>query len=104
MYLKELHQMTKRKKFTREFKEEAVKLLLNSDKSIQEISGSLGIHPNNLSRWKCQFLENPKKAFPGNGNRRDNEDELYRLKKELADLKMENEILKKSIAIFSREK
>ena len=94
--------MTKRKRFTREFKEEAVKLLLNSDKSIQEIADSLGIHPNNL-RWKCLFLENPKKAFPGNGNRRDNDDEVYRLKKELADMKMENEILKKSIAIFSRK-
>jgi transposase len=96
--------MTKRKKFTREFKEEAVKLLLNSDKSTQEIAETLGVHPNNLSRWKCLFLENPKKAFPGNGNRRDNDDEVYRLKKEVADLKMENEILKKSIAIFSREK
>lgn len=96
--------MKERKKFSKEFKEEAVKLLLNSDKSIQEVSESLGIHANNLGRWKNEFLNNPKEAFPGNGNRKDSEEENYRLRKEITDLKLENEILKKSIAIFSREK
>lgn len=93
-----------RKKFTKEFKEEAVRLILEGERSIKEIAESLGIHPNNLSRWKNEFLEDPKQAFPGCGTRKDRDDELYKLKKELADVKMENEILKKSIAIFSRDK
>ena len=91
-----------RRKFTKEFKEEAVKYALNSSKTIQEIADSLGIHYNLLSRWKREYLESKEKAFPGHGNPRD--EELYRLKKEIADLKMENEILKKATVIFSREK
>ena len=94
----------RRKRFSKEFKEEAVELVLNSDKSIQEISESLGVHPNNLSRWRKEYLDRPGKAFPGNGKRKEYEDDNFRLRKEISDLKMENEILKKSIAIFSRGK
>ena len=96
--------MKTRRKFTKEFKEEAVRMVLEGERTIQEVAESIGVHPNNLSRWKTEFLEDPKQAFPGYGNRKDRDDELYRLKKEVADLKMENEILKKSIAIFSRDK
>ena len=95
--------MTKRRrKFTQEFKEEAVKLVLDQGSKITEAARNLGIHPNQLSRWKRELQgENP-----------DNENaassvtlraELNRLKKENKQLKMEREILKKAAAFFARE-
>ena len=57
-------------KYTKEFKEDAVKLLLSSGKSITEISQDLGIRHDLLSRWKIEYLEHNKQAFPGHGSPR----------------------------------
>ncbi len=91
-----------RKKYAKEFKEEAVRYLLDSGKTIQEVSDRLGIKYYLLSRWKREYMEHRDNAFPGQGNPKDKE--IYELKKRLADLEMENAILKKATAIFSREK
>jgi len=91
-----------RRIFTKEFKKEAVELYLNGDRSMQEVADGLGIKIYHISNWKKEYLADKEKAFPGKGNRKDKDDEIYQLKKEIADIKMENEILKKSIAIFSK--
>ena len=94
----------KRRRFSKEFKEEAVKLYLNSEKTMQEVAESLGVEQYHIKDWKREYEKKNEKAFPGHGNRHDKNDELYKLQKELADIKLENEILKKAMAIFSREK
>ena len=87
-----------RKKYTKAFKIDAVKLLMSTGKSVKQISEDLGIHENVLFRWKKEY-KNLKDPFPGNGN--PIEKELFELKKENAILKEEREILKKALAIFS---
>jgi transposase len=87
----------KRRKFTKEFKKDAVELYRASNTTLKEIAESLGIHENVLSRWNLEY--DKKNAFPGNGNPKDKE--IYELKKEIRDLKEEREILKKAVAIFS---
>lgn len=87
-----------RKKYTNEFKIDAVKLLMSSGKTVKQISEDLDIHENILFRWKKEY-QNLKNPFPGNGN--PIEKELFELKKENAILREEREILKKALAIFS---
>ena len=92
--------MKKRRMYDRQFKIDAVKLLETSGKTASEVAEDLGIPRDNLSRWKREMSEDNLKAFPGQGNPRD--EELTRLRKENADLKLERDILKKAVAIFSK--
>jgi transposase len=95
--------MGKRRTFAREFKEEAVTLARTSERSLTDIAGSLGIDVNMLCRWKREaetaVTTGHIKAFPGRGKARD--EELSRLRKENADLRETNEILKKATAFFA---
>ena len=98
--------MGKRRTFTKEFKESAVALIKTSTRTQTDIARDLGIDINVLNRWKREAEEaavNSKtKAFPGRGNARD--EEVAKLRKENADLKETNEILKKAMAIFTVRK
>jgi len=95
--------MGKRRTFTKEFKEEAVALVKSSGRSYTDIANSLGIDINMLCRWRreaeVETYGGKIVAFPGKGKTRD--EELTRLRKENADLKESNEILKKAMAIFT---
>jgi transposase len=90
----------KRKKYTKEFKLEAVRLLESGTKPGHEIERDLGIGSGQVYRWKKQFTENGERAFPGNGNPRDAE--LAELRKENKNLREERDILRKAVAIFSK--
>jgi transposase len=94
----------KRKRYTKEFKIEAVGLLETSGKSGHEIEDDLGIGRGQIYRWRRQLAEENGniRAFPGTGHARD--EELVRLKRELAIVREEREILRKAVAIFSRPK
>jgi transposase-like protein len=92
--------MSNRRTYDRQFKIDAVKLLKESGKTATEIADNLGIKRDLLSRWKKELANETKKAFTGKGNPRD--EEVARLKKENADLRMERDILKKAMAIFSQ--
>lgn len=92
-----------RRQFTREFKIEAVEMLLNSDRKGTEVARSLGIRPELLYRWKGDYLSNEEHSFPGTGHLADPVDERVRkLERELASVKEDREILKKALAIFSK--
>ena len=91
-----------RRKYTREFKIETVRLLESSGKSAREIEEDLGIGKGVVYRWKRELNENRILAFPGHGNPRD--EELARLRKENTILREERDILRKAVAIFSRAK
>ncbi len=94
-----------RRNYTREFKEDAVRLLESGTKSGREIEEDLGVGKGMIYRWRRQLEEQHKagiRAFPGRGNPRD--EELVRLRRELADVSEERDILRKAVAIFSRVK
>ena len=93
--------MGRRRLYTKEFKESALELYRNSGKTSQEVAEDLGISPENLRRWIRESKGGEGKntrVFPGQGNPRD--EEVARLKKEVADLRETNEILKKAMAFF----
>jgi len=93
-----------RGKYTRQFKEDAVRLLNSSGKSGPEIEKELGIGHGQIYRWRRELGEEGDgvKAFPGKGNPRDAE--IAKLKRELAIVTEEREILRKAVAIFSKPK
>ena len=94
-----------RKKYTKEFKLEAVRLVVEQGRSAREVSRSLGVNESLLHHWKRQLLEDGELSFPGNGNRMTSDEaegEIRRLKKELAEAKQDREILKKAAAFFAR--
>ncbi len=91
-----------RKHYSKEFKQKAVELS-NVRGNAQEVARELGIRAELLYRWRSELNQNPSLAFSGNGNRQLTPDqkELADLKKELRDVKMERDILKKAVSIFS---
>ena len=92
-----------RRQFSREFKLEAVKLVKERGVSIAQASRDLGVHENVLRKWVRDVAADPVHAFPGQGQMKPEQAEIERLKKEVAKLKMERDILKKAAAFFAKE-
>ena len=92
-----------RRQFSREFKLEAVKLVKERGVSIAQASRDLGVHENVLRKWVRDVAADPVHAFPGQGQVKPEQAEIERLKKEVAKLKMERDILKKAAAFFAKE-
>ena len=93
-----------RKSFTREYKIETVKMVTEGGASAAQIADDIGIHVNTLYKWIREFSAKPDEAFPGKGNLATSDAEVIReLKRENERLKMEREILKKAMAIFSKD-
>jgi transposase len=89
----------RRRRFTREFKEDAVRLSERGDKPICQLAADLGIHEKVLYRWRREWRESRQdgpRFAPGNGRARD--EELAQLKRELAQVKLERDVLKKALA------
>ena len=91
----------KRRRFSREFKIEAVRMVTESGYPMSAAARDLGIRRELLRRWKNQLTEDPVHAFPGNGKLKPEDAELRQLKRENQRLRQEREILKKALAIFS---
>jgi transposase len=89
----------KRKVYSQEFKIQAVELLNTSGKPGNQIEAELGIGNGVIYRWRRQLQDEGVLAFPGKGNDRDKE--LAELRRELAEVREERDILRKAIAIFS---
>lgn len=92
-----------RRKFSREFKVEAVRMANEGTRSNNAVARDLGIHVNLLGRWKQQLTGDPKHAFPGKGKLKEPDEENRRLRREVERLRTERDILKKAISIFSKE-
>jgi transposase len=95
--------MEKRQKFSPEFKREAVRLMTTSGKPAAVVARELGIPRNRLYKRAHDAQSKGQQAFPGSGRPKASQDELAALKRELARVKEENEILKKAAAYFARE-
>lgn len=94
--------MTKpKRKYTREFKLEALRLLESSGLSAAQIERDLDIGDGCLLQWKKQFGKAGEYAFPGHGRSSPEQEELRRLQRENVVLRQERDILKKAIAIFT---
>ena len=63
----------------------------------------LDLHENVLRKWVREFASDPQHAFPGHGQMKPEQQEIDRLRKEVAKLKAERDILKKAAAFFARE-
>ena len=87
-----------KRRFDREFKISAVKMVMEGGHKVSEVARSLGIHSNQLYNWKKKFSDYGDKAFPGKGHLT----ELAALRRKLRDVEMERDILKKAVGIFSK--
>jgi len=93
----------KRNHYSKEYKIEAVRLVVEEGRRVSEVARELGISEGLLRRWKKRYEEGKEDPFPGSG-RLSPEDEAFRqLKRENERLRMERDILKKAVAIFSVE-
>ena len=95
--------MAKRRKHSREFKVQAVQMVTKQGMSVAEAARDLGINANVLRRWKNEFADHAENAFPGNGQRTPEQEELRQLREENRQLRMERDILKKATAFFVKE-
>ena len=91
-----------RRRYDREFKGGAVRLILDGGRTVRSVARDLGIHENMLHRWKNEYLQDKEDAFPGKGHMKPHEEEIFKLKKKIADLEEDRAILKKALAIFSK--
>ena len=96
--------MRNTRRYEKEFRINAVKHWESSGKSVAEVAEGLGVPGSTLAGWIKEYKEQGEKAFPGSGKIKPCNEEYYRLKKELEDVKMERDILKKAVAIFSKVK
>jgi transposase len=92
--------MSRRNKYDKEFKLNAIKLCEESGKKQRDFEKEIGVGAGCISHWKHEFEVEKENAFPGNGNPRDVE--MAKLKRENEILKQEREILKKALGIFSK--
>jgi len=83
-----------RRRFTREFKLEAVRLIRDRGVSYARASEDLKVHPTQLRSWVKAFADDPQHAFPGQGQMKPEQLEIARLKREVIKLKAERDILK----------
>ena len=92
--------MSKRRKYSPEFKQEAVELTRMDGVTISQIAKDLGIGANMLSRWRREQERDGAKAFQGQGKARD--EEMALLKRELARVKKERDFLQEAAAFFAK--
>jgi transposase len=92
-----------RKKYDAEFKRQAVRLMQESGKSVNEIAADLGVTSKMLYRWRQALERDAEQAFPGNGRLKPDDEYVRRLERELEIVRQERDILKKVVGIFSRE-
>lgn len=90
------------KRFSEEFKVEAIKMALEGKKSQHQIARDLGIPVTTLSGWVCKYNANPERGIAGSLSQTEAEIELKMLKKKNRELEEENEILKKAAAYFAK--
>jgi len=92
-----------RRTYTREFKIEALRRVIEDGIPQTRVAEELGVSANTLWAWKRDFLADTDNAFPGQGKQKPDDEELTQLRRENAKLKREMEILKKAAAYFAKE-
>ena len=93
-----------RRKYSAEFKREAVRLTREPGRTVGDVAEKLGIHPGLLQRWRTEVKTHGSDVFPGNGRARASDEELQQLRRDLARAQQERDILKKALAYFAKER
>ena len=94
---------TKRTKYSKDFKDQAVRMVLDQGLTRAEVGRKLGIHQCLIGTWVKDYNANGSDAFSGNGKLSPKEEEIRKLKEEIRQLKMERDFLKKTAVFFARE-
>ena len=92
---------SKRRRFSREYKQDVVRMVTEGGHSLSDVSTDLELRPDMVQRWVRQFSADPKQAFPGIGRAKERDEEVAKLRRELRRVREERDILKKAVAIFS---
>jgi transposase len=92
--------MRQRRKFSAEYKREAVAMLQSPGVNVSQLAAELGIGANVLGRWRRELCEEQDKAFQGNGRPRD--EEMAALRRELARVTKERDFLREAAAFFAK--
>ena len=93
----------KHRHFTSEFKRNAVQLVTEKGMPVGKVARDLDIHPNLLHLWRREFLKDGDKAFTGKGRVKPENAEIRKLRKDLEKAREERDILKKALAVFSKQ-
>lgn len=91
------------KKYDKEFKLQTIQLV-KEGKSVAQVAREIGLHENTVYRWMEEFKQEGTQAFPGSGKLKPDDQALRDLQKQLRDLKEENEILKKAMHYFAKDR
>jgi transposase len=91
-----------RRRFTREFKLEAVRQVVSEGRTQKQVAEDLGLNANLLGRWIKQHRTDPEQSFPGNGNLKARDKEIEDLRRQVARLKGELSFLKKVSGYFAK--
>jgi transposase len=94
--------MEQRKKFDKAFKEQVALRILAKESTVGDAAKELNVHYTTVRDRVRTYKRDGESAFPGSGNLKAEDDEMRKLRKQLADLKEENEILKKAAAYFAK--
>lgn len=93
-----------RRTFTPQFKKDAVRLVTDEGKSVNEVATHLGIARSLLQRWKEQLATKPSEAFPGRGRLAPQARRIRDLEIKLREVTQERDILKKALAYFADDR
>ena len=94
--------MGQRKKFDKAFKEQVVLRILAEESTVADAAKELDVHYTTVRDWVKFYKRDGESSFPGSGHLKAEDDEIRKLRKQLADLKEENDILKKAAAYFAK--
>ena len=95
--------MSVRKKYSKEFKLDAISLVLEQNYSQRDAAKSLSINSTMLARWIKEHRSDDGQAFRGNGKLTPEQEEIRKLKSQVKRLEMEKDILKKATVFFAKE-
>lgn len=93
----------KRARHSAEYKHEALRRIVDGKESTASVADALGLSRETLYRWLREYQANPTEAFRGNGKLTSQDEEIRQLRRKVARLEEEREILKKAATFFAKE-
>lgn len=91
-------------RYDKEFKLQTVRLVQEEGKTVSQVAREMGLHENTIYRWIAEFKQDGNPAFPGSGKLKPEDQAMRDLQKRIRDLKEENEILKKAMHYFAKDR
>lgn len=92
------------KKYDKEFKLQTIQMIQEEGKTVAQVARELGISDNTLYRWMAEYKKDGAQAFPGSGQLKADDKAMRDLQKRLRDLEEENDILKKAMHYFAKDR